>query len=201
MHVIWFFIAFLVISQSAIASNLSVYYEWYDHNKVYEDSIVKFGQDYNFVILLKKERKFPVEEEKIVKKRELPSFLAIRVSQPSQDYSQGYQPPKSVKNYVITVYFPFNSSTLTQDQERYLISEIQKIKSNATSALKAEVRGYACVIGESSYNKKLSLRRAKSVSNLLIKLGIDVVKVEGLGEIKDSSVMCLNRKTEIYITE
>jgi OOP family OmpA-OmpF porin len=86
--------------------------------------------------------------------------------------------------------------------------DIQKIalaiKSNS-KIKKIEVAGHTDNIGSKEYNKKLSLRRAKAVAELLIKFGVNpkMIVVKGCGEDyplvpnTTSTNRALNRRVEI----
>lgn len=63
--------------------------------------------------------------------------------------------------------FTANSSKLDQQSEKYLIEQISKLKTGDIK--KIEIHGYTCTDGAESVNMKLSLQRAKSVENIIIK--------------------------------
>ncbi len=87
-----------------------------------------------------------------------------------------------------TVYFNFNSSTLTPAARTKLDALAKALRSNKVKAVK--IIGYTDEIGSNSYNMALSQRRANSVASYLKGKGI-VVKgrseVRGLGETASKS--------------
>lgn len=78
------------------------------------------------------------------------------------------------------VYFAFNYSTLSKGEE------IDKLANYLTDNPQARVLivGYTDAVGSESYNKSLSLRRAKFVKSLLTKAGADAkqIDIKGYGE-------------------
>ena len=82
-----------------------------------------------------------------------------------------------------TVYFDFNKSTLNA-KEKAKLDEVSNIIIDSKEVSSVNIVGYADMIGKSSYNKKLSLKRAKTVKSFLAVKGLKTrnVRVEGLGE-------------------
>ncbi|MDE3016129.1 MAG: OmpA family protein [Pseudomonadota bacterium] len=82
-----------------------------------------------------------------------------------------------------TVYFDFNRSTLNAHEKKKL-DEVSNILLSSKEVASVDIVGYADVIGKSSYNKLLSLRRAETVRAYLARKGLRTrhVRVEGLGE-------------------
>ncbi|NBX02870.1 MAG: hypothetical protein EBR02_02150 [Alphaproteobacteria bacterium] len=82
-----------------------------------------------------------------------------------------------------TVYFDFNKSTLSKAETKEL-NEVSKIVAASKEVESVDIIGYADSIGSSSYNQKLSAKRAATVKSYLSKKGLKTnkVKVEGLGE-------------------
>ena len=113
----------------------------------------------------------------------------------------------SKKGYTFnqSVLFSTNSSTLNKSTENELQRVISSVKSGA--AIEVLVEGYADNVGRSSYNLKLSKKRAKEVAKFLSKNGIDkkVVITKFYGEdnpIADNSTeigRSKNRRVEIHI--
>jgi len=100
--------------------------------------------------------------------------------------------------------FDFNSATV----KKIYYPEIKKIAEilKANPKLKIEIAGYTDNIGSKAYNKKLSLKRAKAVKNILVKVyGISPKRlvVKGFGEDyplvpnTTSTNRTLNRRVEI----
>lgn len=82
-----------------------------------------------------------------------------------------------------TVYFDFNKSTLNA-KEKAKLDEVSKIIVDSHEVESVDIVGYADMIGKSSYNKKLSVKRAQTVKSFLSTKGLKTknVRVEGLGE-------------------
>jgi len=82
-----------------------------------------------------------------------------------------------------TVLFEFNRSTLTATEKKEL-DEVSKIVATSKAVESVDIIGYADPIGNASYNKSLSAKRAETVKAYLAKKGLKTrnLKVEGLGE-------------------
>ncbi len=82
-----------------------------------------------------------------------------------------------------TVYFDFNKSTLNA-KEKAKLDEVSKIIVDSKEVASVDIVGYTDMIGKSSYNKKLSVKRAHTVKSFLAARGLKTknVRVEGLGE-------------------
>lgn len=82
-----------------------------------------------------------------------------------------------------TVYFDFNKSTLNAKEKAKLDSLASVIKASS-SVESVDIVGYADMIGTSSYNKQLSLRRANTVKSYLASKGLKTRKahVEAMGD-------------------
>src|SRR5271154_923291 len=81
-----------------------------------------------------------------------------------------------------TVYFDFNKSTLNAHEKKKL-DEVSKMIVDSKEVESVDIVGYTDEIGKSSYNKKLSSRRAETVKAYLAAKGLKTrhVRVEGLG--------------------
>lgn len=82
-----------------------------------------------------------------------------------------------------TVYFDFNKSTLNSSEKKKL-DEVSKILLASKEVESVDIVGYADQIGKSSYNKRLSTKRAMTVKSYLSSKGLKTrnVRVEGLGD-------------------
>jgi len=196
-------------SQLDNKDQLNVNYLQYDNNRVYSDGVVNWSYDYTFVISTPRKKNFPEEAREVtVRQEKKPVVLSVRMSTEAKPETQQVekvipiQPVEkpSLKKEVI-VFFPFNKSFLVKDQKIKLLSAISDFKRElkGQKSIRAEVTGSACPIGSESYNKKLSLRRAETVAKILEREGIKVTKIEGLGEVKESDVLCLNRKVIVVM--
>ena len=70
-----------------------------------------------------------------------------------------------------SVNFDYDSSTLSSDSRRRLAENAEWIKSNAKSTV--QIEGHCDSRGSVEYNLALGERRAKSVKNYLVSLGVD----------------------------
>ncbi len=80
------------------------------------------------------------------------------------------------------VTFVTNKATLTPESEAILMKALNTLR--AYPKLKVEIKGYTDNVGKSSYNLKLSQKRAKAVKIWLVKKGIDATRLiaKGYGE-------------------
>jgi outer membrane protein OmpA-like peptidoglycan-associated protein len=81
-----------------------------------------------------------------------------------------------------TVYFDFNKSTLNT-KEKIKLDEVSKIILDSKQVESVNIVGYTDMLGKSSYNKKLSMKRAQTVKSYLATKGLKTrnVVLEGLG--------------------
>lgn len=108
---------------------------------------------------------------------------------------------------VDNILFEFDSAYLTKPSLNILDSLARSMKTNPS--LKIEVRGYTDNIGDASYNRRLSERRADAVADYLIKNGISPERVRGKGFGKENPIApntddagrAKNRRTEFFIIE
>lgn len=109
-------------------------------------------------------------------------------------------------NDTLTIYFPFNQSTLLPEQTSTIITAINKNKHNIQTI---QIIGHTDQLGSTDYNNRLSLKRAKTVFDLLKKEGIDtatITTIEGKGKTElvttsyNSKDRQLNRRVLIFIT-
>ena len=95
------------------------------------------------------------------------------------------------------VYFKVNSETIESDFLEPLTGLAENIKNAKNVSLL--VNGYTDYTGTSSYNLKLSFRRARAVYDYLVSKGVDgdKLRIQALGEIEGTENLSLNRKVEI----
>lgn len=81
------------------------------------------------------------------------------------------------------VYFDFNKSTLNV-KEKAKLDQVSKLIIDSKEVKNVDLTGYADLVGNSAYNKRLSLKRAQTVKSYLAAKGLKTrnVKIEGLGE-------------------
>jgi outer membrane protein OmpA-like peptidoglycan-associated protein len=100
---------------------------------------------------------------------------------------------------LVTVYFTINSTRLAAVEKRRLR---EAVAAGIDSDVIVRVEGHTCRIGKTAYNRKLSVRRARAVSDYLKSLGVPVSEVVGLGKSKPlAGPLSKNRRAEIIIKE
>lgn len=115
---------------------------------------------------------------------------------------------KKFKEHRSTVYFQFDSTEIDSDSAQVLDETGEVLKKDAQSDLILST-GHTDSIGPSSYNKRLSIKRAQSVKHYLMDHhGLEEARiiVEGLGELqpvegnKTAEGRRLNRRVELEVT-
>lgn len=210
MFTLCFCVVFVVVNYSDVFSKSSYYgYDKYQ----YKD----FGAgDYVFEdVHLIGDSKNVDHLTEFIEKKELPvkrPVLSITFSQPSNETSVSVSSNITVsraplkKETKFFVYFNLDSYKLVRDQMDKIDSWVKGFKQKCSvelgsnSTLVGRVIGYACPLGSSKYNLKLSYNRAKQVSKVLEDLGVRVEEVRGLGETSSSQVLCLNRYVEVTLS-
>ncbi len=86
------------------------------------------------------------------------------------------------------VYFDFNKSTLNV-KEKAKLDQLSKVIKDSKEVKNVDLVGYADVVGNAAYNKRLSMKRAQTVKSYLAVKGLKTrkVKIEALGESKPST--------------
>ena len=101
--------------------------------------------------------------------------------------------------------FPFGSATLTQEGRESLRQVASRLTATGAEYSTVLVEGHTCSIGPADYNQGLSERRAQSVADHLVSLGVrpDAIQVVGHGmdqPIADNATAegrRLNRRVEV----
>ena len=113
--------------------------------------------------------------------------------------------PASVKNYSnapMSVFFNINKATVASRKDLVNVKGLADFaKENNTNLV---VTGYAdSATGSAAYNQKLSERRAETVANELVKMGVsrDQITTEGKGGVKDLSPVSYNRRATVKIAD
>jgi outer membrane protein OmpA-like peptidoglycan-associated protein len=139
----------------------------------------------------------PVEEKKVV---EAKKELVAKAETEKKEVK------KSVEKFLPeTVYFDYNSSAIAEGEKAKLDKLVLYLKS--VSAISVTVKGYTDNVGGDSFNKNLSLNRAKSAADYLKQQGISEgqisVKSYGLNKPVDSNKTdegrSHNRRVEIEL--
>ena len=113
--------------------------------------------------------------------------------------------PKSVKEFVGTpasVFFNINRSNIASKKDLVNVKGIADYaKENDANLL---VTGYAdSATGKPAYNQKLSEKRAETVANELVKMGVsrDKITTEAKGGVKDLSPISFNRRATVQVKD
>ncbi|MDX2445515.1 MAG: OmpA family protein [Bacteroidales bacterium] len=101
--------------------------------------------------------------------------------------------PEPEKIILNNIYFEFASAKLTNEQLTKIDAVISVLKSMPD--LKIEVAGFADSKGSDSYNKTLSLKRAKSVVKYMVKQGIDKDRVTAK-EYGETNFIAINENSD-----
>jgi OmpA-OmpF porin, OOP family len=108
-----------------------------------------------------------------------------------------------VKEYVgssASVFFNINKSTIASKKDLVNVKNIAEYAKDANANLL--VTGYAdSATGSKAYNQKLSEKRAETVANELVKMGVsrDNIKTVGKGGVKDLSPVSYNRRATVEV--
>lgn len=110
---------------------------------------------------------------------------------------------EKVKEYVGTsasVFFNINSSRIASKKDLVNVKEMAEFAK--ANNLKIVVKGYAdSNTGSAEYNKRLSERRAETVANQLVEMGLsrDQIVVEAMGGVKDLTPISYNRRATVQV--
>ena len=114
-------------------------------------------------------------------------------------------PSESVKQLVntpVSVFFNINKSTIASQKDLGNVQALAKYaKDNNNNLL---VTGYAdSATGTAAYNQKLSERRAATVANELVKMGVENNKIStvGKGGVETLSPISFNRRATVQVAE
>ncbi len=111
----------------------------------------------------------------------------------------------AVKNYnntPLSVFFNINKATVASRKDLVNVKSLADYAKENNANL--VVTGYAdSATGSASYNQKLSERRAETVANELVKMGVsrDQITTEGKGGVKDLSPVSYNRRATVKIAD
>ena len=113
--------------------------------------------------------------------------------------------PATVKNYSnapMSVFFNINKATVASRKDLVNVKGLADYAKENNANL--VVTGYAdSATGSADYNQKLSERRAETVANELVKMGVsrDQITTEGKGGVKDLSPVSYNRRATVKIAD
>lgn len=125
--------------------------------------------------------------------------------EPVKTHNPRREQPK-IYNRSYQLFFDFNSSKLSSDAKNTLNQLVSA--ANASGATGYTLVGHADRVGSSSYNDALSKKRAMSVKNGLVNLGVDAkdVSISWKGEnspliaTKDGIKEPQNRRVEVHVS-
>ena len=113
------------------------------------------------------------------------------------------EPTAAVKEYVgtpVSVFFNINKSVIASKKDLVNVKNMAEYaKENNANLL---VTGYAdSATGKPAYNQKLSEKRAETVANELVKMGVsrDQITTEAKGGVKDLSPISYNRRATVQV--
>ncbi len=142
--------------------------------------------------------------DKTVEERQ-PTKMALRFSEkpeifPKTELKASDPEDRSSSSPLLTVNFDLNSAQVKG-------GELQKIRGAAPSLRKKaplRISGFTCDLGSQAHNDRLALRRAQTVTSLLVRSGLrreDIAVVEGKGKCcfadTDPARHFANRRVEI----
>lgn len=107
---------------------------------------------------------------------------------------------KDTTQLFLPIYFESGKSEISTNQEYKLTSTINFLKEKENLNLK--LTGFCDEKGNKEFNKELSVKRATSVQEFLTKKGVqkENIKIEGLGEIGDESLLPDFEKRRVEIS-
>ena len=127
----------------------------------------------------------------------LKSLLAAKKDEPV-----GKNDVKTYTNTPLSVFFNINKATIASRKDLVNVEKLAEFaKDNKANLV---VTGYAdSATGSAAYNKKLSERRAETVANELVKMGVsrDQITTEGMGGVKELSPVSYNRRATVKIAD
>ncbi len=103
---------------------------------------------------------------------------------PPAPVAQAAPPPPAPKTMVFqaAALFDFNKFNLKPEAKEKIKEYREQVREEMSRGEKAKITGYTDNVGSAAYNKKLSLKRAESVRDYLVSLGVDASKLEVSGE-------------------
>jgi len=194
------FLGLFSFSPTCKAGEYHINCVFYDYNKINSSCVVNYPVELSFVIGA--DEKLSVNELQIISDQKNKKNKKLReISMKYRNFiKQVLEKKRSPEVEKVVIYFKFDSAEITEDQKKLLKDRVNLfIKKTGKEKIRASIYGYADCTGEESYNKKLSLKRAKSAAEVLKEMGIVLEKVEGRGETGESENFCLNRKAEIFL--
>ncbi len=116
--------------------------------------------------------------------------------------SQDKQIVKEYAGAPVSVFFNINKSTIASKKDLVNVKGLAEYAKDANANLL--VTGYAdSATGSKAYNQKLSEKRAETVANQLVKMGVsrDNIQTVGKGGVKDLSPVSYNRRATVEVAK
>ncbi len=117
--------------------------------------------------------------------------------------------PAKPKEIVVLkgVNFAFNSAELTPESKKVLDQDRDVARLKGEPDIRVEVAGHTDSVGSDAYNQKLSERRAQSVVDYLVSIGVDPKRLKAVGYGKKQPVAsndteagrAQNRRVELQV--
>lgn len=119
---------------------------------------------------------------------------------PSMAKKQSKIPPKRKVRKNLSVYFDSGKYNITEVQKEQLERMVNQFEDK--ESIKLKVTGFADDIGNKDHNLALSIERAKTVADYLVKLGLDASQVDysGGGVVQGDIAKHQKRRVEIIIS-
>lgn len=136
-----------------------------------------------------------------------PARVASAPRPPAAKPAPAPAPPTEKTILFNAVLFDFDKADLKPEGKEAIKTYREEARSRLSRADKVIITGHTDNVGSAAYNKKLSLRRAQSVRDYLVSLGVDPKKLEIRGEglrkpIADNSTeegRAKNRRVEVEV--
>lgn len=111
------------------------------------------------------------------------SSVIHKTTAPTTDFSEFSAFVNQNKLVPVGILFAKNSYSVGNSKMKILNKFIETFKSLPEGAV-IELNGHACKLGSAKYNMQLSEKRAQSIKNQLVKMGVDAskIKVKSFGE-------------------
>lgn len=115
------------------------------------------------------------------------------------------KPSQSAKEFVntpVSVFFNIGKSTIASKKDLVNVQALAKYAKDNNSNLL--VTGYAdSKTGSAEYNQKLSEKRAETVANEIVNMGVDKAKIQTLGKggVETLSPISFNRRATVQVSE
>lgn len=161
---------------------------------------VKVGLHWHYV---KKEKPKPIVYERVLQNDTTISYIDRYDTIQVVEYDTILHPINAIKQLQLNsiIWFDLDDYTPKLDPPTMLDDLAEILRQNPD--IRIEVNGHTCGLGGLEYNKRLSLKRANAVADLLLKKGVkrEQLVIQGFGQSKpyysESHQLYLDRRVEI----